>query len=234
MMDSEQARRIAQGIVASADNVAYLIDGLGRKPLPAPWPYGPALEVRLRFDRPFSAIDDAELARRLDSLQISGPLRVDRLVAIAERLCLQPGDLLPIECWSPRGFGLWRVDGAPAMGIKVYVSSRPSVDLLLAIPPGFLKAFSGGHGFRSWRRIDDLPGDFDGLVRLCIAIRATLRRAQPVSRLEAVHLQDQAWCVSMRPTDRGLVLPRRLIERCGWQPMASSVRDDDWAAVSLD
>lgn len=231
-MESERARRIARQIVSSADSYSYLTDALGKNPLPPPWLYGPSLEVRLRFSRPFAEIDDSELARRLDSLQISGPIRRDRLVVVAERLALQPGDLLPTPVWRPRGFGLWRVDGIAALGVKVYVSSRPSVDVLLAVPPGFLKNFSDG-GFRYWRHLTDAPHDLKGVSRLCDAIRNTLRRAQPTCGLEAVHLQDQAWCESMRPTDCGMVLPRVVVEACKWTVMTNSLRDDR-AAVSLD
>lgn len=231
MPDERSSREIANRIVASADNLAYLAEGLGKTSLPDAWRYGPAFEVRLRFRTRLSDICDAELARRLDALGITGPLRPDRLAAIAERRALEPGDLEVSRPWRPRGFGLWRLDDGTGLGVKAYASSRPSVDLLLAVPPCFLEGFSAHSGFAYWRHLAERPQDLDGLTRLCGAILKTVRRAQPVTRIEAVHLQDQAWCDSFRPDDRGFMIPEAISTACGWAP--DSTRDG-WASISLD
>lgn len=233
MPDDDSARKIADQIVASADSLAYLADSLVRTSLPDSWRYGPALEVRLRFRPRLADIDDAELARRLDALGIAGPLRPDRLAAITERLSLQPGDLATNRPWRPRGFGLWRLDDGTALGVKAYASSRPAVDLLLAVPPRFLKGFTVRSGFAYWKQLADRPGDLDGLVRLCAAMQKTLRRAQPVAQLEAAHVQDQAWCHSLRPADRGLVLPQVVSDACGYTPLPDGIHGD-WACISLE
>ena len=53
---------------------------------------------------------------------------------MVNRRCLQPGDVLVNGSWRPRAFGLWRLDNGAGLGVKVYASSRPDVDLLLASP----------------------------------------------------------------------------------------------------
>jgi hypothetical protein len=164
---------------------------------------------------------------------INGPLRPDRLAAVADRRALQQGDLAMGRPWRPRGFGLWRLDDGTGLGVKVYVSSRPATDLLLAVPPRFLAGFTVRSGFTYWRRLADGSEDLEGLVRLCTAILTTLRRAQPVARIEAAHVQDQAWGSSFRPDDRGLVLPEAVWAACSWTPLPDSTRDG-WASVALD
>jgi hypothetical protein len=231
MTDDNSPRDIARGIVASADSLAYLAESLGKTSLPAAWRFGPAFEVRLRFRPRLPEIGDVELARRLDALGITGPLRPGRLAAVAERRTLEPGDLEVSRPWRPRGFGLWRLDDGTGLGVKVYASSRPAVDLLLAVPPHFLGGDSAHSGFAYWKRLADRPRDLEELAVLCAAILQTLRRAQPVAQVEAAHLQDQAWCEPFRPDDRGLVLPEAVAAACGWVPDGTR---DGWASIPLD
>jgi hypothetical protein len=199
--------------------------------LPDAWRYGPAFELRLRFRPRLTEIDDADLARRIDGMGVAGPLRPERLAAIAARRTLEPGDLHVSRPWRPRGFGLWRLDDGTGLGVKVYVSSRPPVDLLIAIPPRFLQGFSDHSGFPYWRHLPERPRDLEGLTRLCTAILVTLRRAQPDAQIEAAHLQDQAWCETLRPNDSGLMLPEAVCAAGGWPTHQTR---DGWASVSLD
>ena len=231
MPDSDSSREIAHRIVASADSLAYLAECPGKTSLPDAWRYAPAFELRLRFRPRLPEIDDAELTRRIDAMGIAGPLRSDRLAAIAERRTLEHGDLHVSRPWRPRAFGLWRLDDGTGLGVKVYASSRAPVDLLVAIPPRFLQGFSGHSGFAYWRHLAERPQDLEGLTRLCTAILVTLRRAQPVARIEAAHLQDQAWCESLRSDDSGLMLPAAVCAARGWAPDRTR---DGWASVSLD
>lgn len=230
MPDENSARRIAEQVVASADSVAYLSDCIGRAPLPAPWCYGPSFDVRLRFRPRLSEMTDTDLSRRLDAIGVAGPLRRDRLVAVAERRSLQVGDLAADQPWRPQAFGLWRLDDGSALGVKVYASSRPPVDLLLAVPPGFLDAFgvTGGFG-ASWQRLADRPERVRALARVCAALHATLRRAQPVASVEAAHVQDQAWCESLHAHDRGLIVPCPAADALGGTPVR-----DGWVGLALE
>jgi hypothetical protein len=230
MAANDSPREIANRIVASADSLAYLAESLGKASLPDAWRCGPAFELRLRFRPRLPEIDDADLARRLDAMGIAGPLRPDRLAAIAGRRTLEPGDLQVSQPWRPRGFGLWRLDDGTGLGVKVYASSRAPVDLLVAIPPRFLKGFRDT-GFAYWRHLAERPQDLEALTRLCAAILATLRRAQSVARVEAAHVQDQAWCESLRPDDSGFVLPETVCASLGWAPDYSR---DGWSGVPLD
>lgn len=231
MANENSSREIANRIVASADNLAYLAESLGKTSLPRAWRYGPSFEVRLRFRPRLADFDDAELARRLNAMGISGPLRPDRLDAIAERRALEVEDLEVGRPWRPRGFGFWRLDEGPGLGVKAYASTRPAVDLLLAVPPRFLKGLSVHAGFAYWRHLAERPQDLAGLTRLCTALLKTLRRAQPVARIKAAHLQDQTWCESLRPDDDGLMLPQVVSDACGWKPAKTR---DGWASISLE
>ena len=224
---------MAEQIVSSADNLAYLAEALGRSPLPDAWRFGPSFEVRLRLRPRLADIDDGELARRLDALGVTGPLRAERLAAVAERRALEPGDLPVGRAWRPRGFGLWRLDDGTGLGVKVYPSSRPAVDLLLAVPPRFLHGFGARSGFPFYKRLADHPQALAELTRLCAALLGTLRRAQPVARVEAAHVQSQDWCTSLGEADRGLVLPEAVAAAAGWAAVARS-GEDGWASVSLD
>ncbi len=218
------SREIAERIVNSADSVAYLADSMGKTSLPEAWRYGPSFEVRIRFDPRLTEIDDADLACRLHALQIRGPLRLDRLGEIAERLKLTDDDLLADKPWRPRGFGVWGLDDGIALGVKVYVSSQRPVDLLLAVPPRFLKSYTLSGGFAR--------GD-ESFARLCAATFTTLRRAQSVARIAAVHLQDQSWCEPFHEEDRGFLVPSVVATACNWQECSLS-RLEGWVSVSLD
>jgi hypothetical protein len=233
MTEDNSPRRIAERIVASFDHPTCLTDSIGKSALPPPWLYGPAMEVRLRCSPRLSEIDEPELARRLDALGISGPLRRERLVGVALRLALQPGDLAVGQPWRPRGFGLWRLDDGAGLGVKVYASSRAAVDLLLAVPPRFLDAYGISHRFPyAVPNLADHPGELQGLARLCSALLATLRRAQPVARVEAAQVQDQSWCEPFPADARGLVIPDAVCAACGWASRRAS--RDCWAIVPLD
>jgi hypothetical protein len=219
--------------VASADSLAYLAEAVGKSPLPNAWRYGPSFEVRLRFRPRLGDIDGVGLSRRLDAIGIAGPLRADRLAAIAERRTLQPGDVMTSGPWRPRAFGFWRLDDGTALGVKIYASSRPAVDLLFAVPPHFMNAFAARLGFTYWTHLADRPEDLEGLSRLSAAILTTLRRAQAVAQLEAVHIQDQAWCDSLVPEDRGLVVPEAVAAACGWTSSPRTNRKG-WVSIPLD
>lgn len=233
MIDKNQSREVANRIVASADSLAYLAEAVGKSPLPNAWRYGPSFEIRLRFRPRLADIDDTDLSCRLNAIGIVGPLRADRLAAIAERRTLQPGDVMTSGPWRPRAFGLWRLDDGTALGVKIYASSRPAVDLLLAVPPYFMNALAARLGFTYWTHLADRPEDLEGLTRLSTAILTTLRRAQAVAQLEAVHLQDQAWCDSLLPEDHGLVVPQAVSDACRWSSSPCTNRDG-WASIPLD
>jgi hypothetical protein len=234
MSEPRPSRTIAKQIVASADSVAYLAEALGRTSLPDAWRFGPSFEVRLRFRPRLCELSDAELARRLDAMGVTGPLRLDRLAAVGERRDLQAGDLAIGQSWCPRGFGLWRLDGGAALGVKVYASKRPPVDLLLAVPPKFLKGFTAATGFAYWKRLPERLEDLEGLMRLCTVLLITFRRAQPIAQIEAAHVQDQAWCETLHAEDRGLVLPLAVAEaRAMVGSVLSEVREG-WASIPLE
>jgi hypothetical protein len=107
------------------------------------------------------------------------------------------------------------------------------VDLLFAVPPHFMNAFAARLGFTYWTHLADRPEDLEGLSRLSAAILTTLRRAQAVAQLEAVHIQDQAWCDSLVPEDRGLVVPEAVAAACGWTSSPRTNRKG-WVSIPLD
>jgi hypothetical protein len=226
------ARKMADQIVGSADNFAYLAEALGGGGIPDAWSCGPAFEVRVRFRESLDAMSDADLHRRLDALAITGPLRMDRLADVALRRALQPGDLSPDRRWRPRAFGLWRVADGNPLGVKVYASARRGVDLLLAIPPRFLDGYRDEVGFGF------TPGESyeppDGLCRLYAALLDTAQRAQTISQIDAMHPQDQAWCEPFAPEHRGFLVPQAVAIARGWPTTSGDPSPPGWRSVSLD
>jgi hypothetical protein len=233
MEDKGSARDIAQRIVDSADHIAYLGDALSKGKLPGQWLYGPALELRLRFDRPLGEIGDFELLSRLSSIGIEGPLKFESLKVVGKNLAVHADDLITAKTWRPRGFGFWRCRGLTPMGVKIYPSRRLGVDLLIAVPQPFLRSITDGLGFRSrWELLAESEKCLRDFCRVSAAIYETLRESPPHLRPQAAHLQDQAWCESFLPSDCGFMVPKVVAEACGWEPSNESGQTG-WVGVSL-
>jgi hypothetical protein len=233
MKQSNSPREIADRIVKSADDVSYLAEALLKRALPDEWRFGPALELRLRFDRRLEDITDSELLEWFSSIGIQGPLKKESLETVGRNLAINPENMLATGSWRPRGFGLWCCAKIPPMGVKVYPSRRPGVDLLIAVAQPFLRWATDGMGFRShWSSLAVSKPGLHSFCEVANAIYLSLRSSKLGLRLQATHLQDQAWCDSLMPSDRGFMVPQIVSETCGWKQIEGAQRGD-WVGVAF-
>jgi hypothetical protein len=233
MEQSNSPREIADRIVKSADDISYLAEALSKGALPDQWQFGPALELRVRFDRRFEEIKDSELLEWFSLIGIQGPLKKKSLETVGRNLAVGPENMLATGSWRPRGFGLWRFPKIPPMGVKVYPSRRPGVDLLIAVSQPFLRWTTEGMGFCShWSSLADSKPDLHSFCEVAKAVHLVLRSSKLGPRLQATHLQDQAWCDSLMPSDRGFMVPQVISETCGWERIEGTQRGD-WVGVAF-